>query len=315
MSQIPTLQDIELAYERIKSHIEHTPVITCRSINRMFGCEIHFKCENLQKGGAFKYRGATNAIRSLADEDAKRGVATHSSGNHAAAIALAARQYGISSYVVMPRTAPQVKKSAVETFGAEIIYCEPTLKAREDSIKEVVQRTNAVFIHPYNDLRIICGQATACLELVQEVKNLDLIIAPVSGGGLLSGTALVAAYTSPTIKVIGAEPEGADDAFQSLKAGKIIPMTDPNTIADGLRASLGTLTFPIIKKYVDRIVTTSDEQIVKAMRLIWERTKLIVEPSASVPLAILFQDSIFTRNKKIGIILSGGNVDFDNLPW
>jgi threonine dehydratase len=315
MSQIPTIQDIELAYERIKSHVDHTPVFMSSSINRMIGCEIYFKCENLQKGGAFKFRGATNAIRSLTEEEAKRGVATHSSGNHAAAIALAARQHGISSYVVMPRTAPQVKKKAVETFGAEIVYCEPTLQAREDSIKEVVRRTNAVFIHPYNDLRIICGQATACLELVHEVKNLDMIIAPVSGGGLLSGTALYAAYMSPNIKVIGAEPEGADDAFQSFKAGKIIPMTDPNTIADGLRASLGTLTFPIIKKYVDRIITTPDEQIIQAMRLIWERMKLIVEPSAAVPLAILFQNLAFTRNKKIGIILSGGNVDFDNLPW
>ncbi len=315
MNKFPTIDDVKNASGRIKPYIHKTPVFTSESINRIFGSEVYFKCENLQKVGAFKFRGATNAVLSLTGEEAKRGVATHSSGNHAAALTLAARQRGIKAYIVMPRNAPPVKKKAVEEYGAEIIFCEPTLQAREENLEKVINQTQAVFIHPYNDLRIISGQATACLELVEEVEDIDIIIVPVGGGGLLSGTALSAAYFSPGTKIVGAEPEGADDACRSLQEGKIIPSVNPNTIADGLLTSLGTLTFPIIMKYVDRILTTNDENILEAMRLIWERMKLIVEPSAAVALAILLNHQNIARNKKIGIILSGGNVDLDNLPW
>ena len=315
MNNFPTIDDVKNASGRIKPYIHKTPVFTSESINRILGSEVYFKCENLQKVGAFKFRGATNAVLSLTGEEAKRGVATHSSGNHAAALTLAARQRGIKAYIVMPRTAPPVKKKAVEEYGAEIIFCEPTLQAREENLEKVINQTQAVFIHPYNDLRIISGQATACLELVEEVKDLDIIIVPVGGGGLLSGTALSATYFSPGTKIVGAEPEGADDACLSLQEGKIIPSVNPKTIADGLLTSLGTLTFPIIMKYVDRILTTNDKSIIEAMRLIWERMKLIVEPSAAVALAILFKHQNIARNKKIGIILSGGNVDLDNLPW
>ncbi len=315
MKTFPTIDDVKNASGRIKPYIHRTPVFTSTNINRILDSEIYFKCENLQKAGAFKFRGATNAVLSLTGEEAKRGVATHSSGNHAAALTLAARQRGIKAYIVMPRTAPPVKKKAVEEYGAEIIFCEPTLQAREENLEKVINQTQAVFIHPYNDLRIISGQATACLEFVEEVKDLDIIIVPVGGGGLLSGTALSATYFSPGTKIVGAEPEGADDACRSLQEGKIIPSVNPNTIADGLLTSLGTLTFPIIMKYVDQILTTNDENILEAMRLIWERMKLIVEPSAAVALAILLKHQNIARNKKIGIILSGGNVDLDNLPW
>ena len=315
MNNIPTFDDIKLASDRINPYIHRTPVLTNASINGILDCEIYYKCENLQKAGAFKFRGATNAVLSLTGEEAKNGVATHSSGNHAAALTLAASQRGIKAFIVMPRTAAPVKIKAVEEYGAEIIFCEPTLQAREENLEKVVSQTQAVFIHPYTDCRIICGQATACLELIEEVENLDIIIAPVGGGGLLSGTALSATYLSPKIKVIGAEPEGADDAYRSLQEGKIIPSVNPNTIADGLRTSLGSITFPIIKKYVNQIITTNDKYIVEAMRLIWERMKLIVEPSAAITLAILLNNKKIARHKKIGIILSGGNVDLDNLPW
>jgi len=315
MNNPPTINDINLASDRINPYIHRTPVLTNASINKILDSEIFFKCENLQKVGAFKFRGATNAVLSLSGEEAKKGVATHSSGNHAAALTLAASQRNIKAFIVMPRTAPPVKIKAVEGYGAEIIFCEPTLKAREENLAKVVSKTQATFIHPYNDRRIICGQATACCELIEEVENLDIIIAPVGGGGLLSGTALSAAYIDPKIIVIGAEPEGADDACRSLREGKIMPCVNPNTIADGLLTSLGSITFPIIKKYVNQIITTNDKYIIEAMRLIWERMKLIVEPSAAITLAILLNNKKIARHKKIGIILSGGNVDLDNLPW
>jgi threonine dehydratase len=315
MNNFPTLNDIKEASYRIKPYIHRTPVLTSSSINRILESEIFFKCENLQKVGAFKFRGATNAVLSLKGDEAKHGVATHSSGNHAAALTLAARQRGIKATIVMPRTAPPVKIKAVQEYGADIVFCEPTLQAREENLEKVVNETRAIFIHPYNDHRIICGQATACLELLDDVKKLDIIIAPVGGGGLLSGTALSAAYIAPETENIGAEPEGADDACQSLHQGKIIPSVNPNTIADGLLTSLGTKTFPIIMKFVNRILTTDDKYIVEAMRLIWERMKIIVEPSAAVTLAILLKYKNIARNKKIGIILSGGNVDLDKLPW
>ena len=315
MNNFPSLKDIKIAHDKIASYIHKTPVLTNASINRILDSEIYFKCENLQKVGAFKFRGATNTVLSLTAEEAKNGVATHSSGNHAAALALAARQRDIKAFIVMPRTAPGIKKKAVEGYGAEIFFCDPTLQAREETLEVVVKQTRSTFIHPYNNYKIISGQATACIELFEETNHLDIVIAPVGGGGLLSGTALSAAYVSPDTEVIGAEPEGADDAFRSLQQGKIVPCVNPNTIADGLRTSLGSLTFPIIKKYVDRIVTTNDNYIIEAMRLIWERMKLIVEPSSATALAILLNHQHIARKKKIGIILSGGNADLDNLPW
>ena len=315
MNEIPSLDDIKKTHKKIQPYIHKTPVFTSKSINKLLDGDIYFKCENLQKVGAFKFRGATNAVLSLSGEETKRGVATHSSGNHAAALTLAARERGIKAYIVMPRTAPPVKRKAVEEYGAEITFCEPTLEDREKNLNIVVKKTKAAFIHPFNDSRIICGQATACLELLQEIKDLDIIITPVGGGGLLSGTALSAAYVSPRTRVIGAEPEGADDAYRSMATGVIQPSVNPKTICDGLLTSLGNLTFPIIQKYVDRIITTNDESIIQSMRLIWERMKLIVEPSAAVTLGIILSHPEIVKNKKIGIILSGGNVDLDNLPW
>jgi threonine dehydratase len=290
-------------------------VHTCAGIDQLLNASLFFKCENLQKTGAFKFRGATNAVLSLTDEEAEHGVATHSSGNHAAALALAARQRGINAYIIMPRTAPGIKKKAVASYGGHITYCEPTLQAREETLEKVIKKTKAVFIHPYNDRRIIAGQATAGKELLEEIHTLDYIIAPVGGGGLLSGTALSASYFATDIRVIGAEPAGADDACRSLEAGKIIPSLNPDTIADGLLTSLGSYTFPIIQQLVERIITVNDDKIVEAMRLIWERMKLIVEPSAAVPLAVLLKDKTFAAGKRVGIILSGGNVDLDKLPW
>jgi threonine dehydratase len=315
MTRFPTHEEITQAAERIKPHIHRTPVYTCAGIDRLLKASLFFKCENLQKTGAFKFRGATNAVLSLTDTEAEQGVATHSSGNHAAALALAAQQRGIKAYIVMPRTAAEIKKQAVASYGAYITYCEPTLRAREKTLEKVIKKTKAIFIHPYNDLRIITGQATAARELFEDIKSLDYVIAPVGGGGLLSGTALSASFFSPDTRVIGAEPAGADDAYRSIKSGKIIPSINPKTIADGLLTSLGTCTFPIIQKLVDRIMTVNDDKIIEAMRIIWERMKLIVEPSAAVPLAVLLKEKTFAAGKRIGIILSGGNLDLCNLPW
>jgi threonine dehydratase len=265
--------------------------------------------------GAFKIRGATNAVFSLGDKQASQGVATHSSGNHAAALALAASWRGIKAYVVMPENAPEVKRNAVANYGAEIIFCKPTLDAREEGLADVVDRTGATFIHPYNDYRVISGQGTAALELCEQIPDLDIVMTPVGGGGLLSGTAIAISAISPKTYVIAAEPERADDAYRSFHAGRIIPSDNPDTIADGLRTSLGDLTFPIIRRYVKEIVTVSEQGIVKAMRSIWERMKIIVEPSAAVPLGALLTKPIDLSGKRIGVILSGGNVDLANLPW
>jgi threonine dehydratase len=314
-NSIPDIETIRQAALRIDPFIHRTPVLTCKSLDQMVHAELFFKCENFQKVGAFKFRGATNAVLSLSDEEASRGVATHSSGNHAQALALAAKIRGIKSYIVMPKNSSAVKMKAVEGYGGNVILCEPTLQAREDILDRVVRETNAAFIHPYNDYRIIAGQASCAQELLEEVKNLDMIIAPVGGGGLLSGTALATNYLSPETKVIAAEPEGADDANRSFKEGRLIPQTNPQTIADGLRTSLGDKTFPIIKKYVNRIVTVSEDAIVSSMRIIWERMKIIIEPSAAVPFAALLENKIEITGKRVGIILSGGNVDLDKLPW
>jgi threonine dehydratase len=273
------------------------------------------KCENLQKVGAFKFRGACNAVFSLTDEEAARGVATHSSGNHAQALALAAKLRGIPAYIVMPENAPAVKKAAVAGYGGQITFCEPTLEARETTTAQVVEKTGATVIHPYNDYRVIAGQGTAALELLEEVPDLDVIIAPVGGGGLLSGTAIAAKGLSPNIRVIAAEPEMADDAYRSLQAGHIIPSENPKTIADGLLTSLGDKTFPIILQHVEGTVTVSETAILESMKFIWERAKIIIEPSAAVPVGLLWERKIDLSGLRVGVILSGGNVDLEKLPW
>lgn len=311
----PTLRTIQEAAERIRPYAHHTPVITCKSLDRSIGATVFLKCENLQKVGAFKFRGACNTVFSLSDSEAARGVATHSSGNHAQAVALAAAIRGITAHIVMPENAPDVKRAAVEGYGGRITLCKPSLSARETTLEAVVAETGAEVIHPYNDYRVIAGQGTAALELLTEVPDLDVVMAPVGGGGLLSGTALAAHGIRPALRVIAAEPEQADDAFQSLRAGRLIPSVDPTTIADGLRTSLGDRTFPIIKREVERIITVSEDSIVSTMRFMWERTKLLVEPSACVPVAALFDAKVDFSGLRIGVILSGGNVDFANLPW
>ena len=265
--------------------------------------------------GAFKFRGACNAVLSLPESDVQRGVVTHSSGNHAQALALAARLRGITAYIVMPHTAPAVKKQAVAGYGGKITFCEPTLEARESTQAQVIAQTGATAIHPYNNYQVIAGQGTAALELLEEIPVLDAILAPISGGGLLSGTAIAATELSPGIRVIGAEPEGADDAFRSFSEGRIIPSVNPKTIADGLMASLGDLTFPIIAKRVERIVTVSEAGIIAAMKFIWERAKIIIEPSAAVAVAALWERKLDVTGMSVGVILSGGNLDLDRLPW
>ncbi len=310
-----SLRTIEEAHERIRGHAHRTPVLRSKQLDRRCGAELFFKCENFQKVGAFKFRGALNAVSSLAAEELARGVATHSSGNHAQALALAARLCGTTAYIVMPRTAPAVKLAAVRGYGAQVIPCEPTLQARESETARVIGETGAVLIHPYNDARIIAGQATAAKELIAEVPSLDLILAPVGGGGLLSGTALAAHHLSPSTRVIGAEPSGADDAYRSLRTGRIQPSIDPDTIADGLLTSLGELTFAVIRRRVEEIVTVDDDAIIAAMRLVWERMKIIIEPSSAVPLAAVLAGKVEVAGKRVGIIFSGGNVDLDRLPW
>lgn len=310
-----TINEIRHAAERIRPYAHRTPVLTCASLDRQVGAQVFLKCENLQKVGAFKFRGASNAVLSLPESAVERGVVTHSSGNHAQALALASRLRGIPAYIVMPHNSPTVKKQAVAGYGGKITFCEPTLEARESTQARVMAETGATPIHPYNNYQVIAGQGTAALELLQEVPELDVILAPVGGGGLLSGTAIAATELSPHIRVIGAEPEQADDAFRSLAAGKIVPSVNPQTIADGLRTSLGDLTFPIIKKRVEQIVTVSEAGISAAMRFVWERAKIIIEPSAAVPVGVLWERKLDLSGLRIGVILSGGNVDLDRLPW
>ncbi len=306
----PTLSDIREAHQRIKPYIHKTPVLTNSALNELTGSQLFFKCENFQKVGAFKFRGASNTIFSLTDEEAQNGVVTHSSGNHAAALALAAKKRGITAYIVMPSTAPKVKIAAVKNYGGIITFCEPTLKSRESTAQKIIDETGALMIHPFNDYRIIAGQGTAALELMEDVPDLDIILAPVGGGGLLSGTAIAAKSLNPKIKVFAGEPKNADDAYRSKQAGHIIPSTDPNTIADGLKTSLGDKTFPIIRDFVDEIALATEAEIIDAMRLIFERMKIIVEPSSAVPAAVVFSKKVDVKNKKVGIIFSGGNVDF-----
>jgi threonine dehydratase len=310
-----TLTDIQQAAERIGPYVHRTPVLTNQSLNQQVRAQVYLKCENMQKVGAFKFRGACNAVYSLSDEDAKRGVCTHSSGNHAQALALAARMRGIPAYIVMPNNAPQVKQAAVSAYGGQITFCEPTLEARESTLKTIRLDTAANLVHPYNDERVITGQGTATLELLEDVPDLDVIITPVGGGGLLSGTAIAATESKKGIRVIAGEPEMADDAYRSLQAGKIVPSVNPKSIADGLLSSLGTLTFPIICERAEQIVTVSERGIIDSMKFVWERAKLVIEPSAAVAVGVLWEKKIDLSDLKVGVILSGGNVDLSRLPW
>lgn len=315
MSNFPTIEDIRSAAERISPFVHHTPILSSSAINRIAGAAIVFKCENLQKIGAFKIRGATNAINRLSDDQIRYGIATHSSGNHAAAVAKAAKSRNVRAYTVMPSNVPHVKKEAVAGYGAEIVFCEPTLAARDEMVGKVLADTGAVFIHPYDHVHVIEGQATAALELMTDVPDLDMVLTPIGGGGLISGTALAVRGVSAKTEVIGTEPTGADDAYQSFKEGRLMQIERPASIADGLLASLSELTFGIIQQHVRDVVTVSDELTIEAMRLIWERMKLVVEPSAAVPLAAVLAGSVKTEGRKVGIILTGGNVDLDRLPW
>ena len=310
-----SFQDIATAAARIAGEVRRTPVLTCRTLNDMTGATLFFKCENFQCAGAFKYRGATNAVRMLSREAAAKGVTTHSSGNHAGALALAARRNGIPAYVVMPETAPRVKVAAVSGYGARITFCKPTLEARETTLADVQQETGATFIHPYDNPDVIAGQGTAALELIEDAGELDVIMAPVGGGGLLSGTAITTGSLLPNARIFGAEPEGADDAYRSHRDGVCYPSVNPDTMADGLLTSLGTLTFPLVRDRVHEIKLVSETGIRKAMRLVWERMKIIVEPSGVVPLAAVLEHPDSFRGKRVGLIFSGGNVDLDHLPW
>jgi threonine dehydratase len=313
--KIPDLNEILIAHERIKKLVHRTPVLTSESVNHLLGAELFFKCENFQKVGAFKFRGATNSVFSLDEAEVLKGVATHSSGNHAAALALAARLRGVNAHIVMPRTAPEIKKAAVAGYGANITFCEPTLQAREETLEKVVKATGATIIHPYNYIPVICGQGTAAVEFLEEVPDLDIIMTPVGGGGLLSGTSISSKTIKPDIKVIAGEPKNADDAYRSFKTGILQPSINPNTIADGLLTSLGEITFSIILKNVNDILTVSEEGIVKAMKMVWERMKIIIEPSAAVPVAAVMEHPEIFRKQKVGIILSGGNVELTKLPF
>jgi threonine dehydratase len=309
------LAAVRAAHARIRPHVHRTPMLTSRSLDAAADSKLFFKCENLQKVGAFKARGACNAVFSLDDAEARRGVITHSSGNHGAAVAWAAGRRGIPAWVVMPENSAEIKKAAVKGLGATVRFCAPTLEARDTICAAVQAETGAVLVHPYDDWRVIAGQGTAALELLEEVPDLDAIITPVGGGGLLSGTAIASRGIKPSIHVYGAEPAGADDAWRSLQSGRIVPQTDPRTIADGLRSSLGVKTFAVLSTLVDAIGTTSEEAIVRAMRLTWDKLKLVIEPSSAVPLAALLERKLPVAGLRVGIVISGGNVDLDRLPW
>jgi threonine dehydratase len=313
--RLPELADIQAAHSRIKPFIHQTPVMKSQQINELFNCELFFKCENFQKVGAFKYRGATNAVLSMSSEEKLRGVVTHSSGNHAAALALAARMNGIKANIVMPENAPGVKKNAVAGYGAEITFCKPTLQAREDATRLIMKKTGATLIHPYDNFNVICGQGTAVLELLQEKADLEIVIAPIGGGGLLSGTSTCVKGINKKIQVFGAEPVNANDAFISFTTGILTPSVNPSTCADGLLTSLSELTFSIIRKNVDKILIVKEDSIIECMLLVWERMKIIIEPSSATVLAVVKENPDLFSDKKIGLIISGGNVDFSKLPF
>ena len=306
---------IKSAHDRISNYIHNTPVLTCENIDEETKSSIFFKCDNFQKTGSFKIRGATNKILQLSKEQLDNSVITTSSGNHGAAVSSTASKLGTSVKVIMPNNTPKVKVDNVKRYGGEIIFCEPNIKSRENTLDKMVNETGATIVHPYNDEKIIAGQGTAAKELLESIPDLDVIIAPVSGGGLLAGTLLAAKNINPKIEVYGAEPKNADDAFRSLKENKIIPNKSTDTIADGLRAQVGTITFPIINKYADGILVVSEKMIIQTMKMIWQRLKIIVEPSCSIVLAALMIHNEQFFNKRIGLILTGGNVDLDALPW
>ncbi|MEL0268954.1 MAG: pyridoxal-phosphate dependent enzyme [bacterium] len=310
-----TYNDIEKAHQRISDHIHNTPILTSDSLDNELGSNLFFKCENFQKTGSFKIRGATNSILQLNDTEIKNGIITTSSGNHGAAVAFIADKIGTSSKIIMPNNTPKNKIENVQRYGGEIFYCEPNIKSREDTLEKMIQKSGGSIIHPYNDEKIIAGQGTAAKELIEKVPDLDAIICPVSGGGLLSGTLLAAKNLKPGIKVFGAEPENADDTYRSILNNKIMSNETTDTIADGLRAQVGTVTFPIIKENVDKILLVSEEMIISSMYMIWQRLKIIIEPSCSIVLAALMLNSNKFLNKKVGLILTGGNYDLKQIPW
>lgn len=312
---IPTLADMLVAHERIKPHVHRTPVLTSRFLNELAGAELFFKCENLQKAGAFKARGASNAVFGLTDAQAARGVATHSSGNHGTCLSYAAGRRGIPCTVVMPRTAPQAKKDAVRGYGGRVVECEPSTSSREAVFAEVVAETGAEFVHPYNDHRVIAGQGTCSKELIEQVGNLQAVVAPIGGGGMVSGTCLTLSNLAPGVKVYAAEPEQADDAARSFRAGHIIADDAPETVADGLKVPLKELTWHFVKTHVTDILTATEDEIIEAMKLIWKRLKIVMEPSSAVPLATILKNPRVFAGTRVGVIITGGNVDLDKLPW
>ena len=311
----PTFKDVQKAYLKIRGKVHRTPVMSSKKVNQRVDGELFFKCENFQKVGAFKFRGATHAVGELSDEEATDGVATHSSGNHAQAVALAAKQRGIPAHIVMPENAPTVKVNAVRDYGAQITFSKSTQEGRETALEKVVTETGATFIHPYDNPDIIMGQGSAAIELFEDQPDLDMLLAPIGGGGLMSGSAIAASGISPDTKVIGTEPEVANDAYLSFKTGKRHPVQSTNTVADGLRTSLSELTFKCIQQHVDEIVTVTEDEIIEAMRFIWERMKIIIEPSCAVPAAAIFNGKVDVSGQKAGIIITGGNIDLDHLPW
>ena len=312
---IPTFQDVIDAHERIAPHIHRTPVLTSSYLNELAGCEMFFKCENFQKAGAFKVRGASNAVFGLSDDDAKNGVCTHSSGNHALSLSYAAGRRGIPCNVVMPRTAPEAKKAAVRGYGGIITECEPSTSSREEVFAQVQAETGGDFIHPYNDPRVIAGQGTCSRELMEQTDGLDMVVAPIGGGGMISGTCLTLSNIAPEVKIIASEPEQADDAARSFKAGHIIADDAPVTIADGLKVPLKDLTWHFVKNHVTDILTASEEEIIEAMKITWQRMKLVMEPSCAVPLATILKNKDVFAGKRVGVVITGGNVDLAKLPW
>ena len=310
-----TIDDVRTAHARIKPHIHKTPVLTSSYLNGLTGAELFFKCENFQKAGAFKVRGASNAVFGLSDEVAAKGVATHSSGNHALSLSYAAGRRGIPCHVVMPRTAPQAKKDAVRGYGGIITECEPSTTSREAVFADVQARTGAEFVHPYNDARVIAGQGTCSLELIEEIKNLDAVVAPIGGGGMISGTCLTLSNIAPHVKIYAAEPEQADDAARSFRAGHIIADDAPVTVADGLKVPLKENTWHFVSRFVEGVLTASEQEIIDAMKLTWQRMKIVMEPSCAVPLAVILKNPDVFAGKRVGVIITGGNVDLDKLPW
>ncbi|MEO2159722.1 MAG: pyridoxal-phosphate dependent enzyme [bacterium] len=310
-----TLKEIELAHDRIRSFIHRTPILTNKSLNELSGASLYFKCENFQKVGAFKIRGATNTVEQLSQAEIEKGVATTSSGNHGAALSMAVTRRGGKTKVVMPNNTPKIKVNNVERNGGEVVWCEPEQSSRESVLADLVEQTGAIVVHPYNDERIVAGQGTCAKELMEDEPNLDMIVCPVSGGGLLGGTLLSAKGINSDILVFGAEPSEADDAYRSLEKGEIVANETIDTICDGLRAQIGTITFPIIQKHVDGIIRVTEEEIIEAMKMIWERMKIIVEPSSAITLGALLKNKDMLSNKRVGLILSGGNVDLNQLPW